>query len=401
MKKAAVLIMSIFMASASVLGMSACEDGKKAEVQPVQDYTSYTLEGYTAPIWKQSVIGNETVMFVGKDDVTPLLFTPDEIISVRSADLKTTYEEGVDYVLQDGKIGLTENTSIPYWEEAEYYPEQEIPGRSYEKKGGGYLLYGEGTTFTYKQIAITYRHSGSWSGYTPEDQSSEMSRILDKLKKKEPVTIVFYGDSIMAGNYSVSGGPQWCQMIVDYLAARFEYEYPEDIQVYNSSEGGQNSSWAIENIGTKVAGYDPDLLVYAFGMNDYGSTPLQYSMQLVEAVDAVQDFCPDCDIMLVSPFRPNPEADYFDKQQKDFEPELVNIANEYEHVGYARVTSMHNELLKVKRYYDMTFNNINHPNEFMCRVYATTILSAMLGNDYVTLDPNAEDPGNTEEVSAE
>ena len=155
MKKAAVLIMSIFMASASVLGMSACEDGKKAEVQPVQDYTSYTLEGYTAPIWKQSVIGNETVMFVGKDDVTPLLFTPDEIISVRSADLKTTYEEGVDYVLQDGKIGLTENTSIPYWEEAEYYPEQEIPGRSYEKKGGGYLLYGE-IAFAYSQIICVF-----------------------------------------------------------------------------------------------------------------------------------------------------------------------------------------------------------------------------------------------------
>ena len=84
------------------------------EEQPVQDYTEYTLEGYTAPLWKQSVIGNETVMFVGKDDVAELLYTPTEIISVRSLDMKTEYTEGEDYIIEGKTIKLTENTSIPY-----------------------------------------------------------------------------------------------------------------------------------------------------------------------------------------------------------------------------------------------------------------------------------------------
>ena len=36
-------------------------------------------------------------------------------------------------------------------------------------------------------------------------------------------------------------------------------------------------------------------------------------------------------------------------------------------------------ILEKKRYYDMTGNNVNHPNDFMARVYAQTIIKTILG----------------------
>ena len=43
------------------------------------------------------------------------------------------------------------------------------------------------------------------------------------------------------------------------------------------------------------------------------------------------------------------------------------------------VTSMHKSLLEKKRYYDMTGNNVNHPNDFMARIYAQTVNKTILG----------------------
>jgi hypothetical protein len=42
---------------------------------------------------------------------------------------------------------------------------------------------------------------------------------------------------------------------------------------------------------------------------------------------------------------------------------------------------MHTTLLESKRYYDMTGNNVNHPNDFLARMYAQTILEVMIGGD--------------------
>ena len=78
------------------------------------------------PVWKGGVVYNESVMFfpnakTGKLDPAPLLYKPDKILSVRSSDLKTEYKEGVDYVVENGCIKLTENTSIWSWDYDDFY----------------------------------------------------------------------------------------------------------------------------------------------------------------------------------------------------------------------------------------------------------------------------------------
>ena len=41
------------------------------------------------------------------------------------------------------------------------------------------------------------------------------------------------------------------------------------------------------------------------------------------------------------------------------------------------MTSMHRHLLRRKEYYHATGNNVNHPSDFMARVYAMTLCAAL------------------------
>ena len=36
-----------------------------------------------------------------------------------------------------------------------------------------------------------------------------------------------------------------------------------------------------------------------------------------------------------------------------------------------------------KRFQDCTANNVNHPNDFMMRLYAQTVLYSLFGADYI------------------
>lgn len=48
-----------------------------------------------------------------------------------------------------------------------------------------------------------------------------------------------------------------------------------------------------------------------------------------------------------------------------------------DNVAIADVRSAHKALLSKKKYIDMTGNNVNHPNQFLIRVYAQTILNLL------------------------
>ena len=46
-------------------------------------------------------------------------------------------------------------------------------------------------------------------------------------------------------------------------------------------------------------------------------------------------------------------------------------------VAVADMWSMHGYLLKHKTYWDMTGNHVNHPNDFLVRIYAQTLLATL------------------------
>lgn len=360
------------------------EDGEKTE-DTILTYDSYTLDAYLAPLWKGKVVYNETLLFVGKEDRAPLLYAPSEIISVRSYDLETEYKEGIDYTVEDGCIVLTENTSMPYFEELEYYPVDPEQGTYFEcgKPGKPFILFGEGDTFCSRQVAVTYRTRERWRNETPADQSQYFPKTLAKLRAKEDLKVVFYGDSIATGANSsafIEVAPyaeSWPDMVVSWL----EKKYESEIEVVNTAVGGVKTQWGIENVSERVTAYNPDLVVIHFGGNDIELSVAEHGQKMRTLTEKVRSENPDAEILLISGMLPNQEVLWAYQNQPYFEPELEAIGSELG-IGVAKVTTMHRTILQYKRYRDMTGNNVNHPNDFLARVYAQTVLQALAGEDF-------------------
>lgn len=72
-----------------------------------------------------------------------------------------------------------------------------------------------------------------------------------------------------------------------------------------------------------------------------------------------------------------------------FESKLIEIAEEYKDladIAVAPMTSVSQSIYDMgKRSYDINSSNVNHPNDFIHRVYAQTVLKVLLGDDYTAL----------------
>jgi len=95
------------------------------EKESILPYKTYNLDSSTIPFWKNSIMYNESILFVRKNSLAPLLYKPTSIISITSYDGTITYSPRNDYNVVDGKIYLTKNTRIPFFTEEEYYPKQQ------------------------------------------------------------------------------------------------------------------------------------------------------------------------------------------------------------------------------------------------------------------------------------
>ena len=74
---------------------------------------------------------------------------------------------------------------------------------------------------------------------------------------------------------------------------------------------------------------------------------------------------------------PNAEVGKFLGKQEEYLPVLLSL--ETEGVVVADMTTYHKSLLEHKRYYDMSGNNVNHPNDFLARAYAHVLWQTMIG----------------------
>lgn len=365
-------------------------------MEPIAEYREYRLETYMLPYWQGKTMYNETCMFVknqdGSLDPAPLLFRPVRILDVRSFDLKQIYREGVDYTVEGAFIRLLPGSGIPVWDFDEYYPEQYVEGKSFPCTNGRNIKYAEGSTFISKQIAVTYEYSEKWEGLIPPGQAGRFSRTLDKLKNKQPLTVLLNGDSVGVG-CNASGWseiryppymPIFSQMVVDVLKKIYSYE---EISLINTAVGGTVSKWGLENAEENINRYNPDLVILVFGGNDgAGGTPVTpdaFVENIHGIIDKVREKNPETEFILVSPELPNAEACYFNVNHILYEAPMNRLANSLPGVATAPVTSVFEYVMKKKSWRDFAGNNINHPNDFMLRIYAQTICKTLIGEDPV------------------
>lgn len=334
----------------------------------------------TAPYAGASLIIDESIMPVRESGETELsirlMDSIARIVSVTSATKDKTYTEGIDYFLRDGELVLPSGSSIPVMSREEYNPTE----GSFDCTLGGKLLFGEGNELHKRQTAVTYEPADDiFKGKYFPTISEKLEGSRKKLKEAR-LRLAFFGDSITYGcNASGLGSgvppymPIYPMLVTEALRAKgYKVDY------YNPSIGGKASPWGRERAAYYFAGKKPDLTVIAFGMNDgtMRLAPNDFISNIRSIIETIRAEAPDAEFILAAPTLANPISSY-SGLQADYEKPLDELAKR-EGCAFLDMTELHRTLMTRKEYFHMTGNNINHPSDFLARLYAQGVL-ALIG----------------------
>ncbi|MFD0713330.1 SGNH/GDSL hydrolase family protein [Paenibacillus sp. GCM10027626] len=376
---AAMLVLIFILAAAVMLYLKVSGERMNDSYVEITD----PIERALVPFWDGKTMYDETLLMVADGEGRPaakLLFKPDRIVSVTNSVQDIRYEEGVDWIYEDGLLQVPEGSRIAVLKKSQLYPATHLPGMDFPRKGGGNVLYREGSFFHENQINVTYTHDTSqWQGSVPKFAGQTLPRTIGKLRAGQPLRLVLFGDSIAEGqNTSGKIGaapylPTWGEL----LANKLRKAYCSDIDFSNLSVGGKDSAWGKAEAAKRVAAHRLDLVIIAFGMNDgtLDVSPEVFRENIRDIMDTVRHTNPESEFILVSPSLPNPETDFY-KRQADYKPALDSLA--LKGIAVADMTGIHQELLLHKSFVDMTGNNINHPNDFLIRWYAQYLIGMLV-----------------------
>ena len=355
----------------------------------------------------------ETVMFLDKGEVKSLLYPIKSIVSVTSYDGKKVYEEGKDYVVEDGKLKITADSSIKVITSDKYYNH----AGSIIQMNGKPMFWGESQVKAW-QVSVTYEHDAAWEGYVQENQLEIYQNFVKKLIAGEDVTVFFYGDSITWGACSTfAEGVQpkqgaYSMLFTEALADLFGYKvkyintglsasmpcHPIPATEYgtgdrgtityvNTAIGGWNSNDGVTNfdkfVKQQVEKYGCDLFVIGYGMNDGGFAASTTKTNIKKMIDGMYEIKPEVSVMIVSTMTPhsgsNWDFDSIKQQERQLESLAKQLRKDDKAVAVACVHSVSVAIQEHKTFNDYSGNNINHPNDWFYRVYAQTLLQTLIG----------------------
>ena len=250
-------------------------------------------------------------------------------------------------------------------------------------EGRNYFMFGETDTFSKRQIAVSYKHSAPWGLKIPQGKREKFSKSLAKLERKEKFSLLFFGDSITTGANASGlphGGntPPYADSFPEMVWKKLQSVFQTEIEYHNTAVGGWNTVHGIQTFDEKALFQNHDLFVLGFGMNDGGRSSDDYEKNLEEMIVRFHEKNPETPIVLIATMLPNIHSNWL-RNQPNHEAAVLALEEKYPFVAAVNMTELHGEILKRKRYRDMTGNNVNHPNDFLGRIYAQAILKTILG----------------------
>lgn len=354
------------------------------------DGAAESVAAVLEPFWRGTEIC-EPLFFVEPEGsgrpTCKLLFKPTEVLSVRSATHDVTFEPGKDYDvnLADGTISVPAGSRIPVTTHEQMYPlmSSDLPkmGRkSGDKKRG--IMFAEGPFYHKLQVEVAYRHEpGQWQGPTSKYAGDSLPKTIAKLRDKQPLKIVVFGDSISQGSNAslYTKAPPGCPPYAGLTARSLEKHFGSKVTLTNKAVDGTTSKEGLQLAKDgQVANSEPDLVIIAFGMNDvyFQREAEKYQANIRGMIERIHADAPDAEVILVASMLPNAERGIPLTLFPKYREALAELCGPG--VALADVTSIWGELLKHKSFYDLTGNGINHPNDFGHRVYAETILGLLI-----------------------
>lgn len=337
-------------------------------------------------VWKDKIIYNETVVLEDSGDKisAKLLFEPTEIISVRDYTLDKEYGTA-EYTFVNNEIIRTDASSMPFLTTEQLagknMPEAYQFSTYQAKKPGTEILFTEGIGIVMHHIAVTYKHKGTWTGITPDHQATALSSVLQKLKTGKEITVVVNGDSISTGaNASgVLGIKPYQDDFPTLFTNHLAKTYKTTVNLINTSVGGKMSDFGKSGVDPNVNNYNPDLVVIGYGMNDgsLGVSPNTYKENIEFMIRSIQARNSDVSIILIATILANPVS-IQNQKQMDYVAELESLRDTYG-VALLDMSSISQTIFETKKGVDILANNINHPSDFLVRIYAAGLIEIMEG----------------------
>lgn len=337
--------------------------------------------------WDGGTIHRESVLFLkGKDGSARanLLYDVDRILSIKSPDGSKSFEVDRDYRVSPDASGLTltADSRIPSIDESDLFRPKGSPGSIGHRADHPEtsVLFDNAHFFHDKQVEVSYiPRDPKWAVYRPTFASEALPRTLEKLKKKQPLTIALSGDSISEG-YNASAYTKVAPFMPAYPALiplQLETTYGSKIAMHNLAIAGWSSGQGLKEVENLLK-TKPDLVIIAYGMNDVGQrNPESYKANIKGMLDRIHKEDPAIEVILVSTMTGNPDwmatpAEMFPKY-RDALASLVGPG-----VAFVDMTAIWQRLLARKHHTSLTGNGVNHPNDHGHRVYAQAILALLI-----------------------
>jgi lysophospholipase L1-like esterase len=319
------------------------------------------------PFWKGDTVKGEAVLMEAFGDgaaTGTLMFSPSRILSVTSYDGTVTYAPGTDYTVTGRTLVATHGSRMTVVRDADL-KHGEIAWN---------IIGGE-------QVLVNYEHADRWPGPVQPYVGAALPRTAQKLAAHAPLTIVAYGDSITYGvgsSHMRKIAPYerpWIDLFADELRRATGDSL---ITLDNASQSGADSRWAASLAGRMVANLHPDLVIVAFGQNDFWRiSAADFAANIGSVMRTVRAANPQVEFLLVSTLRFDPN--YSGK------PDYWNLVTEYDEklramtgpgVQLVDMTTISGAVYAAKAPKDC-LNDPLHPNDYMSRWYAQSMMAAL------------------------
>lgn len=348
---------------------------------------SYTDAQRVQPVWTGNTMRNECVTLVEKNGVISgkLLFNPEKIISIRNNSLNVEYKRGIDWRYDGATNSIVRlpGSSMPYFTLAQLagegvagYPNWDSLGRTRI----GNALYCVTEYLYSRQLSITYTFDENTFAlpHTPFS-AAKLPKTLAKLSQGQALKVTVYGDSIMAG-CDASGmynRAPYMPLLHDLVKNELQRVYGSSISMNMAAVGGYTSAQGLaeKTRMTSNGSYIPDLVILSFGQNDSEISPAQTIQNMQAMIQYIKGLNPNAEFIILSTIAGNSDAGFAHNQAAQ-----AQLLKSLEGTGtaYIDINSLHSYLGVRKNYIDLTGNNINHPNDFMIRMYAMQILGTLV-----------------------
>ena len=407
-------------------------DHSTANNHPTWSQNKDTLNNKT-----ETVVYQEPVVFytdnLGTNRTTAKLMYPVEnIVAVTSyttinGEFVKYYKDKDFTITGDGKITLTDNTTIP----TDFALNEMKTGIANSE--GAISIWNGASKWTKdlrnNQILVTYTYTKTWDGvdYSVPTYANSLSTAYEKLNNEKNLNVLFIGDSITTGcnasgqdgvfyTYTesavgstttlqgwskylgLSSKPYWVNDSWDkQVVTNLKKAYPDaTINWVNRAVASSHSQWYFNHIDQLlVTGSlgdvnlaNTDLVFIGFGMNEPGKSKDEHKERIKKLINYLREKNPDVSIVLVSAFYPtfwNSNNSTWETRDLDvYEDGYFELAKEYNNIAVAPVNTAFTNVLNAKEGVDYIANGINHPNDFGANLYADTITSTLINSATVT-----------------